>query len=143
MLIERIALIAPATVTADRVLASTVQTHARKLDAFIDILTLCETFSPRAQLCVGLCAHFGTQLAPIATPGSADGTTAEAFREMAFYGTGALAMTIVQETSFLPGVDAGGVCNREIREEIIRMRRNIENNKKIYECYYNFLYILS
>lgn len=114
MLVEREALIAPATVAADRVLASTVQTHARELDAFIDILTLGEPFSSRAQLRVGLSAHFRAQLTPIATPGTADGTTAETLREMTFYGTSALAVTIVQVASFLPGVDASGVCKRGI-----------------------------
>lgn len=117
MLVERVALIAPATVTAYRVLASTVQTHARKLDAFIDILTLGETFSPRTQFRVSLRAHFGAQLAPVAAPGTADGTTTEHLREMTFYGAGALTMTIIQVASFLPGVDASGICNRDIREQ--------------------------
>lgn len=114
MLVERVALVASATVTADRVLAPTVPTHARKLDTFIDILTLGEAISPRAQFRVGLCAQFRTQLAAIATPGTADRTTTEALREMTFYGTGTLAVTIIQVASFLPGIDASGVCNREI-----------------------------
>jgi len=45
MLIECEALIAFATVATDRVLASTIQTHARELDALIDVLTLSEAVS--------------------------------------------------------------------------------------------------
>jgi len=59
VLIKRVALIAPATVTADSILASAVQAHARKLDALVDILTLGETIPARAQFRVGLCARFG------------------------------------------------------------------------------------
>jgi len=45
MLVECKALIALATVATDRVLASTIQTHARELDALVDVLTLSEAVS--------------------------------------------------------------------------------------------------
>jgi len=48
MFIKCEALIALATIAADCVLASTVQTHARELDAFINILSLSEAVSTRA-----------------------------------------------------------------------------------------------
>lgn len=54
MLVERETLIALATVTADRVLASAVQTHAREFNALIDVLTLSEAISTWTQLSVGL-----------------------------------------------------------------------------------------
>lgn len=114
VLVERETLIALATVAAERVLASTVQAHARKLDAFIDILTLSEAVSTWTQLGMGLRAQFRAQFAFVAAPGAAYGTAAEAFGEMTLYGTSALAMAIVQEANFLPSVDASGVYNRNI-----------------------------
>ena len=59
---------------------------------------------------MSLCAYFRTQFAFVATPGAAYGTAAEALGEMTLYGTGTLTMTMVQETYFLPGVDASSVC---------------------------------
>lgn len=55
------------------------------------------------------CAHLGAQFAFLAAPGTAHGATAEAFGEMALYGIGALAVTIIQETRFLPSIDTSGV----------------------------------
>jgi len=55
MLIEREALIASTTITADRVFASAVQTHPRKFDALVDVLTLGESISPWAKFRVGRC----------------------------------------------------------------------------------------
>lgn len=48
MLVERVTLVAPATVTADRVLASAVQAHTREFDALVDVLALGEAVPPRA-----------------------------------------------------------------------------------------------
>lgn len=45
MLIEREALIASTAVTADRVFASAIQTHPRKFDALVNILTFGEAVS--------------------------------------------------------------------------------------------------
>lgn len=64
---------------------------------------------------MGLRAGLGTQLASLAAPGATDGATTEALRKVALDGAGALAVTMVEEADFLPGVDAGGFCNREIR----------------------------
>lgn len=113
VLVKRVTLIAPATIAADCILASAVLTHSRKLDALVDVLTLGEAVSPRAQLRVGLRSRFRTQLAPVATPGATHGTTAETLREMAFDRTDALAVAIIQEARFLPGVDARGVCDKK------------------------------
>lgn len=115
MLVERVALIASATITADRILASAVQAHARKLNALIDILSLGETVPPRAQLRVDLRAHLGTQLALVIAPGATHRTAAQTLGKVALYRAGALAVAVLQETDFLPGVDASGVCNRAVR----------------------------
>lgn len=114
MFVERVALIAPATVAADRVLASAVLAHARKLDALIDVLTLGEAIPAWAQLRVRWRTYFRTQLAFVAAPGATHGTATDHFREMTLYWTGALTVAIVQVARFLPGVDASAVCNRRI-----------------------------
>lgn len=116
MFVEREALITLATVAADRVLASTVQAHAREFNALVHILTLSEAVPTWAQLSMGLRAQFRAQFALVATPGTAYRTTAKAFGEMPFYGTSALAVTIVQVANFLPGVDASGICNRILKK---------------------------
>lgn len=109
MLIEREALIASTAITADRVFASAVQTHPRKFDALVNILTLGEAVPPWAQFRVCPRARLGAQLAPLAAPGTTHGATAEAFGEMAVYRTGALAVAIIQEARFLSSVDTSGV----------------------------------
>lgn len=109
MLVKCEALIALATIAADRVLASTVQTHARELDAFIDILSFSEAISTWTQFGVSLCTYFRTQLTFVATPSAAYGTAAEALGEVTLYGTGALTMTMIQEAYFLSSVDASSV----------------------------------
>jgi len=44
---------------------------------------------------VGLRTHFRAQLAFVVAPGAAYGTAAENLGEVTFYGTGALAVTII------------------------------------------------
>lgn len=117
MLVERVALVASATVAADGVLASAVQAHARELDALVDVLALGEAVAARAQLRVGLRAHFGTQFALVAAPGAAYRAAAQTLREMAVYGTDALPVTVLQVARFLPGVGARRVCNVGKSEE--------------------------
>lgn len=95
VLVERVALIASATVTADRVLASTVLTHAREFNALVDILTLDEAVPTGTQLRIGLRTRFRTQFALVAAPGTTDGATAEALRKVTLYRTGALTVTVV------------------------------------------------
>jgi len=110
VLVECVALIAPATVAADCVFASAVLAHIRKFDALVDILPLGEAVPARTQLRVGRRAHLGTQLAFLAAPGTTHGTAAEHSREMTVYGTRALTMAIIQVARFLSGVDASAVC---------------------------------
>lgn len=117
MFVEREALIALATIAAECILASTVQAHARELDALVDILTLSETVPTWAQLGMNLRTQFRTQFALVAAPSAAYGTAAEAFGKMTLYRTSALAMTIVQEADFLSGIDASGICNRNIEKK--------------------------
>lgn len=49
MLIKRKALIASTAITADRIFASAVQTHPRKFDALVNVLTLGEAVSSWAK----------------------------------------------------------------------------------------------
>lgn len=109
MLIEGEALIASTAVTANRVFASAVQTHSRKFDTLVNVLTLSEAVSSWTQFRVGRRARLGTQLALLATPGTTHGATTEAFGEMALHGIGALTMAVIQEAGFLPSVDTRGV----------------------------------
>lgn len=112
MLVERVALIASATVTADRVLASAVLAHTRELDALVDILAFGEAVPARTQFRVGRRARLGTQLAFIAAPGTTHGTAAEHFREVTLYRTDTLTVAMIQVARFLPSVDASAVCCR-------------------------------
>lgn len=109
VLIEGKALIASTAVTADRVFASAVQTHSRKFDALVNVLTLSETVSSWAQFRVGWRARLGAQLTLLAAPSTTHGATTEAFGEMALYGIDALAVAVIQEAGFLPSVNTSGV----------------------------------
>jgi len=60
VLVERVTLIASATVAANGIFAPAVQAHARKLDAFVDVLALSEAIPARTQFRVGLRACLGT-----------------------------------------------------------------------------------
>lgn len=109
MLVQSKALVALAAVTADSVLAPSIQAHSRKLDALVDVLLVCETVSPRAQFIVRMCSWFRARLAPFAAPGTAHGTTAEAFGKLPLDRIRALPVAILHETSLLPRVYARGM----------------------------------
>lgn len=110
VLVQREALIALATVTTDRVLASSVEAHPGKLDALVDVVFVGETVPPGAHLVVSMTARFRTGFASFAAPCTTNRATTQTLGKLPFDRIRALAVTILHETGLLSRVYARGMC---------------------------------